>query len=96
MQAFWGTLNNPVNVAMLLLCILGTAFMIWFLGGLIAERSKVHARYVVRFELGESQSMEAFPDPAGIEPLLDAPFGDLQLDRRRHFPVHGFRIRQHF
>jgi hypothetical protein len=97
MPAFQEVLASPAKVTMLLLCIFATGFMVWFLGGLIAERSRAHARYIVRIKLGEGESAEAFPDQAGTEPFLDeTPFEASQIDRASHFPVHGFRIRQHF
>jgi hypothetical protein len=97
MPAFQRVLDDPTKVTMLLLCIFGAGFMIWFLGGLIAERSRAHARHIVRVKLGEGQSVQEFPGQAGADPFLDeGPFGDSQSDRTSHLPVHGFHIRQHF
>jgi hypothetical protein len=96
MSAFQGLIDNPVKITMLLLCILGTAFMIWFLVGLLADQHREHARYIIRFKLGEGRSVETLPDQVDDETFLDEARRDnLQTDRTSHFPVHGFRIRQH-
>jgi hypothetical protein len=97
MPAFQEVLDNPARVTMLLLCIFGAGFMIWFLTGLIAERSRARAKHIVRVRLGEGQSVQEFPDQVGDDPFFgEAPFGDAKKDRASHVPVHGFRIRQHF
>jgi hypothetical protein len=97
MPAVLLVIHGPAKVTMPLLCIFGTGFMIWFLVGLIAERSRAHARYIVRLKLGKSQSVQAFPAQTDDESFLDeAGLDKLQPDRTSHFPAHGFRIRQHF
>ncbi len=87
---------DPVKVAMLLICIFGAAFMIWFLVGLFADRTRMHARYVVRFKFGEAQPATACADPLRDESLVEEAWsGKRQTDRGGRFPVQ-VRIQQRF
>ncbi len=87
---------DPVKVAMLLICIFGAAFMIWFLVKLLTEQTRMRARYIVRFKLGESRSRLAFADQSSDESAFDhARSGNRRTDRGGRFPVQ-VRIQQRF
>jgi hypothetical protein len=93
MSGFQEVIDNPVKIMMLLLCILGAGFMLWFLVGLIADQRREQARYVIRFQLGEDRPVEALKDRVDDESFLDeARLSKLQPDRTSHFPVQGVRM----
>jgi hypothetical protein len=96
MPTFLTVFADPVKVTMLLICIFGTAFMTWFLVGLFTDRTRMRARYVVRFKLGKDRSDMAFEDRLCEEPLFDEARPDQrQTDRTNRFPVQ-VRIEQRF
>jgi hypothetical protein len=96
MPALLMVVTDPAKVAMLLICLFGAAFMLWFLVGLYADWRRMHATYVMRFKFGEAQS-----DLTRRNPLCDdLPFEEASYDtlteRTSHHPVQGFRIEQRF
>ncbi len=88
---------DPAKVALLSICIFGAAFMLWFLARLLADRTRTHANYVVRFKLGESQADMGQAEQLGDEVAsMEARFDQRQSDRSGRLPVQGFRIEQRF
>jgi hypothetical protein len=99
MPTFLTVFADPAKATMLLICVVGVGFMIWFLVGLFTDLTKVRTKYVVRFKLGDQRSSAAFASQLSDEAFVEGARLDAasfhQLDRVSHVPVQ-VRIQQRF
>jgi hypothetical protein len=97
MPAFHEVVDSPVKVAMLLICLFGAAFMLWFLAGLITDWTRVRQTFVVRFGAGEDQAVGAWEGQQPVEILFDKTRSiKRRPDWTSDFPVRGLRMKRHF
>ncbi len=97
MPTFHEVVDSPTNVAILLICLFGAAFMVWFLAGLITDWIRVRQTFVVRFGLGEDQSVWHGKTSGGSKFfLIKRGPANASQNGRAIFRSTGLRMKRHF